>query len=84
MVEVFLLPPAQKDLDGLEVRIFRQIIKKIRALTDEPRPHGCLKLTAEEGYRIRAGDYRVLYRIDDGAKRIFIYRIKHRKDVYLK
>lgn len=83
MVEVFLLPPAQKDLDGLEVRIFRQIIKKIRALTDEPRPHGCLKLTAEEGYRIRAGDYRVLYRIDDGAKRIFIYRIKHRKDAYL-
>ncbi|MCX6563936.1 MAG: type II toxin-antitoxin system RelE/ParE family toxin [Candidatus Aminicenantes bacterium] len=83
MVEVFLLPPAQKDLNGLEVRILRQIIKKIRALTDEPRPHGCLKLTAEEGYRIRAGDYRVLYRIDDEAKRIFIYRIKHRKDAYL-
>ena len=83
MYEVFLLPPAQKDLNGLEVRIFRQIIKKIRALTDEPRPHGCLKLTAEEGYRIRAGDYRVLYRIDDEAKRIFIYRIKHRKDAYL-
>lgn len=82
MVEVFLLPPAQKDLDGLEVRIFRQIIKKIRALTDEPRPLGCLKLTAEEGYRIRVGDYRVIYRIDDEAKRIFIYRIKHRKDVY--
>jgi mRNA interferase RelE/StbE len=83
VVEVFLLPPAQKDLDGLEVRIFRQIIKKIRALSDEPRPHGCLKLTAEEGYRIRTGDYRILYRIDDGAKRIFIYRIKHRKDAYL-
>ena len=83
MVEVFLLPPAQKDLDGLEVRIFRQIIKKIRALSDEPRPNGCLKLTAEEGYRIRMGDYRILYRIDDGAKRIFIYRIKHRKDAYL-
>jgi len=83
VVEVFLLPPAQKDLDGLEVRIFRQIIKKIRALSDEPRPNGCLKLTAEEGYRIRMGDYRILYRIDDGAKRIFIYRIKHRKDAYL-
>lgn len=83
MYDVFLLPPAQKNLDGLEVRIFRQIIKKIRALTDEPRPHGCLKLTAEEGYRIRTGDYRILYRIDDGAKRIFIYRIKHRKDAYL-
>mgnify|MGYP001563687631 CR=1 FL=1 len=83
MYDVFLLPPAQKDLDGLEVRIFRQVIKKIRALTDEPRAHGCLKLTAEEGYRIRVGDYRVLYRIDDEDKRIFIYRIKHRKDAYL-
>jgi mRNA interferase RelE/StbE len=80
---VFLLPLAQKDLDGLEVRIFRLIIKKIRALSDEPRPHGCLKLTAEKGYRFRTGDYRVLYRVDDGAKRIFIYRIKHRKDAYL-
>ena len=83
MYDVYLLPPAQKDLDGLEVRIFRQIIKKIRALSDEPRPNGCLKLTAEEGYRIRTGDYRILYRINDGAKRIFIYRIKHRKDAYL-
>ena len=83
MYDVFLLPPAQKDLDGLEVRIFRQIIKKIHALSDEPRPNGCLKLTAEEGYHIRTGDYRILYRIDDGAKRIFIYRIKHRKDAYL-
>jgi mRNA interferase RelE/StbE len=81
--DVFLLPPAQKDLDGLEIRIFRRILKKIRALSDEPRPHGCLKLTAEEGYRIRTGDYRILYRIDDGAERIFIYRIKHRKDAYL-
>jgi mRNA interferase RelE/StbE len=81
--DVLLLPPAQKDLDGLEVRILRQIIKKIRALSDEARPHGCLKLTAEEGYRIRTGDYRILYRIDEGAKRIFIYRIKHRKDAYL-
>ena len=83
MYDVFLLPPARKDLDGLEVRIFRQILKKIRALREEPRPHGCLKLTAEEGYRLRTGDYRILYRIDDGAKRIFIYRIKHRKDAYL-
>lgn len=83
MVEIFLLPAAQKDLDGLESKIFKQVMEKIRSLAEDPRPWGCLKLTAEEGHRIRSGDYRILYRIDDAAKRVFIYRVKHRKDAYL-
>jgi mRNA interferase RelE/StbE len=80
--ELFVLPSAQKDLDRLEASVFERILKKIRALAKDARPAGCLKLTGEEGYRIRAGDYRILYRIDDASTRIFIYRIKHRKDVY--
>lgn len=82
MYELFVLPPAQKDLDGLEAPVFERILKKIRALSKEARPPGCLKLTSEEGYRVRSGDYRILYRVDDAAKRIYIYRVKHRKDVY--
>jgi len=39
-------------------------------------------MTAEEGHRIRIGDHRVLYRIDEDSKRVYIYRIKHRKDAY--
>jgi len=80
--EFFVLPPAQKDLDRLEASVFERILKKIRAISKDARPPGCLKLTEENGYRLRVGDYRILYRIDDSSKRIFIYRIKHRKDVY--
>lgn len=82
MLEIFLLPSAQKELDRLEARDFARILKRIRALSEDARPPGSLKLTEGAGYRLRAGDYRILYRIDDAAKRLYIYRIKHRKDVY--
>lgn len=80
--KIELIPSAQKDLDGLEKRFFEQIKDKILSLKSDPRPHNCLKLTAEDGYRIRSGDYRVLYRIDDKGRVIYIYRIKHRKESY--
>lgn len=82
MYDLFVLPPAQKDLDKLDDRPFERIIRKIRALAGDPRPPGCLKLTDQEGFRLRVGDYRILYRVDDASKRIHIYRVKHRKDVY--
>jgi len=80
--EVFILLAAQKDLDRLETRIFERLLKKIRALSKDAYPPGCLKLTGDGGYRLRVGDYRLLYRIDDASKRMYIYRIKHRKNVY--
>jgi mRNA interferase RelE/StbE len=46
-----------------------------------PRPVGCKKLTNEEGYRIRVGNYRILYTIDDTNSSVNIYKIAHRKDV---
>ena len=82
MYEIFVLPVAQRDLDKLEASDFARIIKKIGGLAREPRPVGCLKLTGEDGYRLRVGDHRVLYRIDDPSKRVYLYRIKHRKDAY--
>lgn len=82
MYEILLLPPAQKDLDRLETQTFARVIRKIRALREDARPPGSLKLTDEDGYRVRAGDHRILYRIDDAGRRVFIYRIKHRKDAY--
>ena len=82
MYKILLLPQAQKDMDNLPHKIFEQIKNKILQLSDNPRPFGYLKLTAEEGYRIRAGNYRILYRIDDKDKKIFLYRIKHRKEAY--
>lgn len=82
MYKLRILPQAQRDLDDLHGKIFNNLKNKIVELANNPRPYGTLKLTNEEGYRIRIGDYRVLYRIDDKIKEVFIYRIKHRKESY--
>ncbi len=79
---VKIIHQAQKDLDTLENRYFEPIKNKILSLAATPRSFGCQKLTNEEGTRIRVGDFRILYRIDDKAKEIIIYRIKHPKNVY--
>jgi mRNA interferase RelE/StbE len=56
------------------------IDKKILALSVNPRPHASKKLTEKDGYRIRVGNYRILYTIDDAAKTVVIYRIKTRSE----
>ena len=83
MYNVKIIPAAQKDLKKLKkIPCFNLIIKQIHALKNQPRPKGCIKLTARQGYRVRVGDYRILYEIDDVQKIIFVFRIRHRKDVY--
>ena len=82
MYKIFLLPQAQKDLGGYKSKTFDRIIRKISLLQDNPRPPGCLKLTTEEGYRLRTGNYRIIYRIDDKKRNVYVYRIKHRKEAY--
>lgn len=73
---------AKKEALCIPSHIRHNIDKDILALSHNPRPRGCKKLTDREGYRIRVGDYRILYTIDDKAKIIVIYRIKIRKDAY--
>lgn len=82
MHNLFILPSSQRDLDSLPPRVFSKIKHLILLLQDNPRPPGCVKLTAEEGYRLRSGDYRVLYRVDDKKKRVYVYKVKHRREVY--
>ena len=55
---------------------------KIGSLKNNPRPPGCEKLTDEEGYRVRVRNYRILYRINDKDKIVFIHRVRHRREVY--
>lgn len=81
MHDLRVLPSARRDLDSLDPQVFRRIKPRILALGANPRPGGCVKLTAGEGYRIRAGDYRVLYRVDDRSRIVF-YRVKHRREAY--
>ena len=82
MYKLKIIAQAQKDLDGFHGKSFENIKKRILNLSNNPRPFGAIKLTQEEGYRIRVGDFRILYRIDDKQKEVIIYRIKHRKEAY--
>lgn len=73
---------AEKEATGIPTSFRESIDKTILALSKNPRPHGCKKLTNKEGYRVRIGDYRILYTIDDKARAIVIYRIKIRGKAY--
>ena len=74
---------AQKELDTLDDALFVRIDRKILALADNPRPTGCKKLRGyKDQWRIRAGDWRVLYIVDDAARLVSITRIAHRREVY--
>ncbi|MBE0432603.1 type II toxin-antitoxin system RelE/ParE family toxin [candidate division WOR-3 bacterium] len=82
MYNVLLKPSAVKFIQSLLSSEAERVLRALRNLEKDPRPPGCLKLTTEEGYRIRIGRYRVLYEIGDQDKTVVVYRIKHRKDVY--
>ncbi len=82
MYRVKVIAQAQKDLDAFQGKAFAKITKKILRLSLNPRPFGAIKLPQEEGYRLRVGDYRILYRIDDKLQEVIIYRVKHRKEAY--
>lgn len=72
----------ERELRRIPANIRDKLRIKMKRLANNPRPYGCIKLSDEEGYRIRQGDYRVLYEIDDAEKIVKIYRAGHRSDVY--
>lgn len=76
-------PSAMKDLAELPARVKRQLATKIDALAVDPRPDGVKKLKrGTNEYRIRSGDYRILYEIHDRRITVVVVRIADRKDVY--
>lgn len=81
---VLLSARARRELADLPKPIIARIDPRLIALGTEPRPPGCkkLKTSGGDGWRIRVGDYRVLYRVEDHARRVLVYRIGHRRDVY--
>ena len=79
---VFILRRAQKELAKLPEEAYRQAKEAIASLGSEPRPTGCQKLVSREGWRIRAGDYRVIYEIDDTKRIVTVLHVGHRRDIY--
>lgn len=75
---------AQRDLDRLSGSLFERIAEKLQALTTEPRPAGSQKLTGVKAYRVRVGDYRIIYNVNDDERRVIVTRVRHRREVYRK
>jgi mRNA interferase RelE/StbE len=73
---------AHEQIEVLPPRLAQRINEAIAGLANEPRPVGAKKLAGIEGYRVRVGDYRILYRINDESRLIVVYRVKHRREVY--
>lgn len=73
---------ARRELLDLPRAVQRRIADVLDDLSNNPRPPGAKKMTAQEGYRVRSGDYRVLYTIDDRKRLVRIYRIGHRREIY--
>lgn len=78
-----LRPTARRDLKAFSREILRRISRKIDSLADNPRPPGVEKLSGgENSYRVRAGDYRILYDIRDEVLLVIIVRVRHRREAY--
>jgi mRNA interferase RelE/StbE len=83
--DIILKLSAAKRLDKLPQSVRRRIVDSLEALADNPRPAGCVKLSGDDNlWRIRVGDYRVVYEIHDKRLVVVVLVIAHRKDVYPK
>lgn len=81
--ELLIERHAEKDLKKLSSQLFSQIMAKIRALAMNPHPQGSRKISGSaRDWRLRVGNYRILYEVDNRANTVTIMRVKHRKDVY--
>jgi mRNA interferase RelE/StbE len=69
-------------LEGLPIKDRRRIVRRIQSLASDPRPSGCETLTGDDRYRVRQGDYRVVYGVDDVAREVLIVKVGNRRDVY--
>lgn len=71
-----------RDVEGIPKRDLRRIMDRIEALRDDPRPPGCVKLSGQEYYRVRQGNYRIVYEIVDDRLVVVVIAVGHRRDVY--
>ena len=79
---LFILPRAQKELAQLNAGTFVRVRDAIRELANDPRPPGGQKLTGRDGWRLRVGEFRIIYEIDDEHRLVTVLNVGHRRDVY--
>jgi mRNA interferase RelE/StbE len=77
-------PSVTRDVKGIPTQGLKRILARIEALRDDPRPPGAVKLSGMEYYRVRQGDYRIVYEIQDDILIIIVVKIGHRREIYKK
>ena len=83
MYAVLLEAAAELSLRRLDRSVFPRVVQALRSLASDPRPHGCRKLTGSDSdWRVRVGDFRIVYEIDDRRREVRIMRIRHRREAY--
>jgi len=80
--KLLIKPSAAKELESLPKKDRRRLVVRIGGLAVEPRPPGCEKLSGHDLYRVRQGEYRVLYTIQDALLVVVVITIGHRREVY--
>lgn len=80
--QVRTVPAAEREIEKLPSSVHTRISVRILSLEDNPRPRGTKKLSGREEYRLRVGDYRVLYTIDDSNRVVIVFAVGHRGEVY--
>ena len=80
---VKIKPSAVREIESIPQKKSRQrIVRRIQSLADDPRPQGSEKLSGQERYRVRQGQYRIVYSIEDRQLVVFVVKVAHRSNVY--
>jgi len=79
---IFFKDSVRKDLDLIPKNDLQRIIERIGSLAENPRPIGCEKLSGQEKYRLRQGNYRIVYSIQDTQLTVWVVKVGHRREVY--
>ena len=79
---LFIKPSAVKDIEALPKKDRGRVVAKVQSLAGNPRPPGCEKLSGHELYRLRQGNYRILYTVHDADLVVVIIKVGHRREVY--
>ena len=83
MAYTIIIPNSvKKDLDRVPDSVFKKVLTVLHQLEINPRPSGCKKLKGRNAWRVRTGDYRIIYEIEDENVKIILVKIRHRKEVY--
>ena len=80
--KILIKESAVKELENIPKKDLKRIIKRIQSLAQNPRPHGSQKLSTQDRYRMRQGEYRIIYSIQEKEFTVHIYKVGHRREIY--